>query len=61
MLAASMITGIITLRASGTMHKNMLNRILRAPMSFFDTTPTGRVVNRFAKDVDVTDNSIPMV
>ena len=37
----------------------MLRRILQAPMSFFDTTPVGRMVNRFAKDVDICDSTLP--
>ena len=38
----------------------MLLNVLHAPMSFFDTNPKGRVVNRFAKDVDLIDRQIPM-
>jgi ABC-type multidrug transport system fused ATPase/permease subunit len=38
----------------------MLENVLKAPMSFFDTNPKGRVVNRFAKDVDYVDRAIPM-
>jgi len=45
-----------------TASKNMLSRAitraLRAPMSFFDTTPLGRITNRFSRDVDVMDNNL---
>ena len=37
----------------------MLKNILRSPMSFFDTTPLGRILNRFSKDIYIIDEIIP--
>lgn len=45
-------------RSSRVMFKRAIFRVLRAPMSFFDTTPLGRITNRFSKDIDVMDNSL---
>lgn len=43
------------------MHQILLHFVLRWPMDLFDTTPLGRVLNRFSKDVDVVDNVLPQV
>ena len=49
-----------TLNAASKLHQSMLMRILRSPMSFFDTTPLGRILSRFSKDIDIVDTMIPM-
>ncbi len=36
----------------------MLSSVLRSPTSFFDTTPTGRILNRFSADIDKIDHML---
>lgn len=43
------------IRASQNFHVKLIARVLRAPMSFFDTTPLGRILSRFSKDLDAID------
>ena len=47
------------LAASRAIHTDMLSKILAAPMSFFDSSPTGRVLNRFLQDMQNIDNFVP--
>lgn len=49
----------LALYASKKMHNKMLQSILRAPVSFFDTTPIGRIISRFSRDVNVLDEILP--
>ncbi|BGP17639.1 hypothetical protein JCM10213_001291 [Rhodosporidiobolus nylandii] len=44
--------------AARSLHNGALEQVLRAPMSWFDTTPIGRVMNRFAGDVNNMDNRL---
>jgi len=60
-MIAAMALSIGCLNAASRLHEAMLNRVLRAPMSFFDTTPLGRILNRFSKDIDVVDVVLPMI
>jgi len=58
---ASLLLYLSTLTGAKTLHNNMLSNILRNPLSFFDTTPQGRILNRFGKDVDVLDTTMAML
>ena len=58
MFVYSVSVAISGTKASRIMLRDAMKRVLRAPMSFFDTTPLGRIINRFSKDVDVMDNTL---
>lgn len=47
------------IRSARVLHAEMLETIMRSPMSFFDTTPLGRILNRFSKDQHTVDEVLP--
>lgn len=49
MFVGTLLLANASINASRILHSRLLHNIMRVPMLFFDTTPTGRVVNRFAK------------
>lgn len=58
MFAFSVALSILGTTSSKVMLHDAVTRVLRAPMAFFDTTPLGRITNRFSKDVDTMDNNL---
>jgi len=45
------------MRASSRLHHLLFTTVMRAPVSFFDLTPRGRIVNRFSRDMDESTNT----
>lgn len=58
-MVGTVILNIACLNAAVKLHTTMLTNVMRSPMSFFDTTPLGRILNRFSKDIDMVDVTIP--
>ena len=52
--ARMLLMAVIFLRATRHLFQRMLTVVVHAPMSFYDTTPVGRLVNRFSKDINTT-------
>uniref|UniRef100_A0A7N8WWT3 Multidrug resistance-associated protein 1 n=1 Tax=Mastacembelus armatus TaxID=205130 RepID=A0A7N8WWT3_9TELE len=57
----SLFMSIGGILASRCLHESMLYDVLRSPMSFFERTPSGNLVNRFSKEMDTIDSVIPNI
>uniref|UniRef100_A0A8C7VXQ0 ATP-binding cassette sub-family C member 5 n=1 Tax=Oncorhynchus mykiss TaxID=8022 RepID=A0A8C7VXQ0_ONCMY len=49
-----------TVRAASVLHDKLFHRLLLSPMRFFDTTPLGRILTRFSRDMDEVDVRLAM-
>ncbi|XP_055997063.1 ATP-binding cassette sub-family C member 8-like isoform X2 [Ostrea edulis] len=58
---ANLVLYLTTLRASKNLHFRLLDTILHVPIRFFDTNPSGRIMNRFSADVAGIDQRLPFI
>ncbi|CAJ1342042.1 unnamed protein product [Effrenium voratum] len=57
--ARALLVVRITIKSSRELHSRVLVRLMKAPLSFFDETPRGRILGHFSKDLDATDALLP--
>ncbi|XP_078276112.1 ATP-binding cassette sub-family C member 9-like [Rhinoraja longicauda] len=58
-LMTSLTVEWMGLTAAKNLHRNLLNKIILAPVRFFDSTPLGQILNRFSADTNIIDQHIP--
>lgn len=58
-LARSFLVAFLGLKTCQSFFSQIVNSIIHAPMSFFDTTPSGRILNRASNDQAALDVLIP--
>uniref|UniRef100_A0A2R9BIW1 ABC-type glutathione-S-conjugate transporter n=1 Tax=Pan paniscus TaxID=9597 RepID=A0A2R9BIW1_PANPA len=60
-MLAAMAMAAGGIQAARVLHQALLHNKIRSPQSFFDTTPSGRILNRFSKDIYVIDEVLAPV
>ncbi|XP_068141679.1 multidrug resistance-associated protein 1 isoform X2 [Drosophila tropicalis] len=58
---SDLIPALGGLHASIVLHSMLLQHVMRAPMNVHDTTPVGRILSRFSKDIETVDQKMPQV
>ena len=59
LVIARVFVALLGVRASNVLHERLIRVILHAKQSFFDTTPVGRILNRFSQDIYTVDERLP--
>lgn len=60
-MTAAIALSIGTVIAADKLYQLINERIFKNPLSLFDTTPIGRILNRVSKDIDTIDNTLPFI
>ncbi|CAL8304688.1 unnamed protein product [Lota lota] len=58
-MVSSFTLAVGNIGAAKKLHYNLLDNKFHTPQSFFDTTPLGRLINRFSKDIYIIDEALP--
>ena len=48
------------MNSAKVLHSSLLETVLKSKMKFFESTPLGRIINRFSKDIDAVETIIPI-
>jgi ATP-binding cassette, subfamily C (CFTR/MRP), member 4 len=59
-IARALLSFYFCTKASQRLHDDMTQSVLFARISFFDTNPSGRILNRFSADVGIADEQLPL-
>ncbi|XP_009786237.1 ABC transporter C family member 10 [Nicotiana tabacum] len=59
LLSRSLSTVFLGLQSSKSLFSQLLNSLFHAPMSFYDSTPLGRILSRVSSDLSIVDLDIP--
>ncbi|KAF6172964.1 hypothetical protein GIB67_006340 [Kingdonia uniflora] len=59
LLVRSLLIVALGLRSSKSLFSQLLNSLFRAPISFYDSTPLGRILSRLSVDLSIVDLDLP--
>jgi hypothetical protein len=60
LISTSIFMTAISVRASMSLHRDTISRVLYAPLAWYDATPSGRVLSRFTSDLNTVDVKLSM-
>ncbi|KAK7831943.1 abc transporter c family member 10 [Quercus suber] len=58
-ICRTLSTVALGLKSSGSLFSQLLDSLFHAPMSFYDSTPLGRILNRVSSDLSIIDLDVP--